>query len=342
MTDSFWTPGRTQRTARQWRDGVSATEIAAAVGCTRNAVIGKMRRIGVVSGSGLDRAADEPYRAVCIPPIQSSDGRAEGRALKGPTGDLREDSHDTGSLDDRNERGEGSVTPQIEAGQVRKPAPSISHGREATRTEDLGRVVAEPVLKPGPSETIAKVDKRAFRYEWAPERNEMLRRLVADGVPIRRIAFEMKITRVTVRTKMKLLGLVRHSPLAVAAPKTVAAVHNPILDPQRRRRRNTAFMPKALPSQADPVDPAPETSQPIAESAAVTFFDLTKCMCRWPLPHAADDEALYCGARCEFRASYCDFHCDASTNPKYRRPRGVSGERLPLGRSVTASVLRSV
>ena len=94
-------------------------------------------------------------------PIQSSDGRADGRALKGPTGSLREESLDTGSSDDRNERGEGSVTPRIEAGQVRKPAPSISQGRAATRTEDLDRVVAEPVVEPGPSD----VESRALRVE---------------------------------------------------------------------------------------------------------------------------------------------------------------------------------
>lgn len=92
------------------------------------------------------------------------------------------------------------------------------------------------------------------------------------------------------------------------------------------------------PMDAGSVESAPRVAfDGIGPLLPATFLELEKCMCRWPV-----SEGYYCGARCEPRASYCDFHCDASTNPKYRRPRGAIGERLPIGRSVTASVSRSV
>jgi hypothetical protein len=40
-----WTPEREQSLAQQWADGYSATIIAAQLGVTRNAVIGKVHRL---------------------------------------------------------------------------------------------------------------------------------------------------------------------------------------------------------------------------------------------------------------------------------------------------------
>jgi hypothetical protein len=82
--------------------------------------------------------------------IQSSDGRAEGRALEGPT-NLLKDSHDTGSRSDGQARSEGCGTPGLNR-QVRVPATAVLKGRKAARTEDLSGDVAEPVVEPGPSD----------------------------------------------------------------------------------------------------------------------------------------------------------------------------------------------
>lgn len=84
------------------------------------------------------------------PTIQSSDGRADGRALKGPTGDLCEESQDTGAQAERGTRNSPvKCRPSEDAGGANP------HSLTATLTEDLGRVVREPVVEPGPSETIS-------------------------------------------------------------------------------------------------------------------------------------------------------------------------------------------
>lgn len=50
MSASTWTPTRVARLERLWREGCSAAQIARALGCglTRNAVIGKIHRLGLV------------------------------------------------------------------------------------------------------------------------------------------------------------------------------------------------------------------------------------------------------------------------------------------------------
>lgn len=310
-----------------WRDGRSSGEIADAKGVTRNAVIGILQRLGEdrrTQGRGASAKALPKPKLASVPlasPTVSAEPRPISLAVVKAAATIQiSDGGVEGHTEGIRERPAGATDVRMASSLVRV-------------TPETGDVASgnpgKPVLKPGPSETISKVDKRAFRYEWAPERNEMLRRLFANGVPIRRIAVEMKTTRVTVRTKMKLLGIVRERP------------PTPTLD-QRMEAPAPLLNKPATAAPARPLMRTPEISQPISDSAPVTFFDLEKCMCRWPLPHAADDEALYCGENCESRASYCDAHADVATQPKYRRPRGASGERLPIGRSVTASVSRSV
>lgn len=48
-----WTPGRDAEASRLWREGVSAAQIVKALACgvTRNSVIGRLHRMGVVSGA---------------------------------------------------------------------------------------------------------------------------------------------------------------------------------------------------------------------------------------------------------------------------------------------------
>jgi hypothetical protein len=45
MGADFWTVERTDALQALWRDGESATQIAAKLGCTRNAVLGKLYRL---------------------------------------------------------------------------------------------------------------------------------------------------------------------------------------------------------------------------------------------------------------------------------------------------------
>ncbi len=51
-----WTDDRVERLRNLWRDGQSATTVARALGVTRNAVVGKVHRLGL-SGDGRHAAA---------------------------------------------------------------------------------------------------------------------------------------------------------------------------------------------------------------------------------------------------------------------------------------------
>lgn len=179
---SGWTSELTKTASDMWTAGKSATQIGMVLGCNRNIVMGKMHRMGIASGSGLNlhnvrpskpKPSKTPVRSIGAEtarfeaniepkapdmlvrttapksaPIQSSDGRADGRALKGPTGDLCEESQVTGAQAERGTRNSPvKCRPSEDAGGVNP------HSLTATLTEDLGRLVREPVLKPGPSET---------------------------------------------------------------------------------------------------------------------------------------------------------------------------------------------
>lgn len=70
MTSSAWTDDRVQTLSRLWREGLSASQIACALsgGITRNAVIGKVHRLGL-SGRG------KPSTPRARPPREPRRGR---------------------------------------------------------------------------------------------------------------------------------------------------------------------------------------------------------------------------------------------------------------------------
>ena len=61
MSDTGWTPTRVETLSSLWRDGLSASQVAKALGgVTRNAVIGKVHRLGLsgrVAGGVVRRPA---------------------------------------------------------------------------------------------------------------------------------------------------------------------------------------------------------------------------------------------------------------------------------------------
>lgn len=68
-----WTDARVEQLKALWLDGLSATQVAAALGgVTRNAVIGKLHRLGVAG------------RTNASPPSERPRARAGGRSLPAP------------------------------------------------------------------------------------------------------------------------------------------------------------------------------------------------------------------------------------------------------------------
>ena len=72
---SGWTDERTELAKKLWNDGLSATEVAKRLGgVTRNAVIGKMYRIGALGNKPTKRAADRPANRVAASAPRSVKG----------------------------------------------------------------------------------------------------------------------------------------------------------------------------------------------------------------------------------------------------------------------------
>lgn len=77
-----WTEERVSRLTNLWRDGLSASQIATHLGgVSRNAVIGKLVRLGLTGGAqskGRPRAvARQPVRTAASDPRPISDGEAD-------------------------------------------------------------------------------------------------------------------------------------------------------------------------------------------------------------------------------------------------------------------------
>jgi hypothetical protein len=193
---------------------------------------------------------------------------------------------------------------------------------------------------------------------WDAQSEKRLRQLADDGLSSGKIAAIMDRSRSAIVAKCSRLPGVRLKGNDIELPRLPLRSSAPHVLPEPKACATVKAKPQATPLVAlsvdagpagkdapaipnsDAVPPAKEvsSSQPIAGSNPVTFFQLEKCMCRWPLARSDDDEQLYCGARSHFRASFCDEHADLGTQPKYRRPRGRYGERLPVG--VTSTTLR--
>ena len=70
--DAFWdTPGRLDDLRRLWAEGLPARVIAARLGCTRNAVIGKVHRLslGPRAAPETPRGKPSPRCAITLPPV---------------------------------------------------------------------------------------------------------------------------------------------------------------------------------------------------------------------------------------------------------------------------------
>lgn len=163
-----WTDERVEKLRKLWNEGLSAAQIAAELGggLSRNAVIGKIHRLGIQGRAKVvqPKAAEPPKPAICVKPemrpeivresATSSDGRSEGRALKGRSGQVCEDSQDTRPRGDLTERRGGSDNSGSNP-IVRKVAVPSSHRPRTDRKAQTSAPRKGAGIKPGPSEAIS-------------------------------------------------------------------------------------------------------------------------------------------------------------------------------------------
>ena len=76
--NATWTPERIERLRACVGNGMTCSQIAAAIGVSRNAVIGKIHRLGLSSG----RPAGAPARANCPPRARHPRGPTQRRLLR--------------------------------------------------------------------------------------------------------------------------------------------------------------------------------------------------------------------------------------------------------------------
>lgn len=156
MSDTGWTPTRVETLKSLWRDGLSASQVAKTLGgVTRNAVIGKVHRLGLsgrVAGGVVRRSATprpsrpsplriarspsppaKPVVSIVEPPegpgLVSSLERVGAHSCRWPIGDPKSD---TFSFCGR-EAGEGSYCP--------------GHHRAAHRPTKLKPLTADPLVR---------------------------------------------------------------------------------------------------------------------------------------------------------------------------------------------------
>src|SRR5271157_5983468 len=75
MAADFWTSERIDVLTVNWRDGKSAGHIKCLLGTSRNAIIGKIHRLGLVRETGIaakaKKAPDVPPEALAFPNIKA-------------------------------------------------------------------------------------------------------------------------------------------------------------------------------------------------------------------------------------------------------------------------------
>jgi hypothetical protein len=76
MNKFTWTPENLAYAVEQWAQGATSTLIAAAIGTTRNSVIGKLKRVGAVPAHRITlpvaratKAAEAPQNAPTVTPV---------------------------------------------------------------------------------------------------------------------------------------------------------------------------------------------------------------------------------------------------------------------------------
>jgi GcrA cell cycle regulator len=145
------------------------------------------------------------------------------------------------------------------------------------------------------------------RVKWPEEREDLLRKLFAEGMSFGMIAKELGLSRNAVIGKAHRMGLKGRKVSAYCLPQ-----------PPRERivgcgtKGHRAVERIALP-------PLPEfTELVIPFSQRKTLNELEPIHCRWPVGDPSKPDFFFCGADKHGSFPYCSFHCARAFEPRRR------------------------
>ena len=169
---------------------------------------------------------------------------------------------------------------------------------------------------------------------WTEERNELLKKLWADGLSASRIAGRLGgVTRNAVIGKVHRLGLQgRATVTRMRSPHPRRGIgHSP------KRPAPTARVPTAACAAGGaiqyellllPMMPTTCTAAPVlppvmeltvSAPLRVDLLDLKECMCRWPIGDPQSKDFHFCGRQKAGGSSYCEHHARIATQPWRRK-----------------------
>ena len=171
---------------------------------------------------------------------------------------------------------------------------------------------------------------------WTEERNELLKKLWADGLSASQIAGRLGgITRNAVIGKVHRLGLTGRA--TTSRMRSVRAIRRRKPQssdnlPQRHARRTMACpaaaavqyklpFPIHLDGGAAGLAPVPSLVEElnIPPVLRVNLLDLKECMCRWPIGDPHSEDFHFCGRQRGSGSSYCEHHARIATQPWRRK-----------------------
>lgn len=183
---------------------------------------------------------------------------------------------------------------------------------------------------------------------WTDERVETLKKLWGEGASCSEIASELKngISRNAVIGKIHRMGLSGRvkAPVSATESQRRARVMTRAGWGQRRKADKKADAPADLNRlskftgmvirSAPPTPPAPPQPEapvdvtPQPDDRNVSFMDLKRSMCRWPIGDPRDLETFrYCGADKGEASAYCAYHRQMAYQPREQR-RAKAGRAL--------------
>ena len=149
---------------------------------------------------------------------------------------------------------------------------------------------------------------------WTPERVDLLRRYINDGMTCAQVAREIGVSRNAVIGKTNRLGLSRGRRAAAPRPERSRAALTPRLGAVTQRGILRAIYAEAPPEAGD---------APISSAARCSLLELAQGKCRWPISNPGAADFCFCGNGAVVGLPYCADHARMA----YRLPARQAEQR---------------